>query len=150
MELTPYQLDIITAKICPICKSKTRVTTEEEIYSKTYRGRAIICCKNYPNCDTYVGTHEDGTTLGRLADWKGRIAKKEAHEAFDMLWKQKLIDRDTAYEELADFLEIPDEYCHIGMFSVTTCVNAKQWAKMKYYELFDGKGKNSGNTEKKA
>jgi len=135
MELTPYQLDIINAKICPYCKSGTRITTETEIYGKEYKGRSVICCINFPKCDSYVGTHDNGETLGRLANKELRSWKKKAHDKFDMLWKDKKIDRDSAYEQLADFLQIPDKYTHIGMFSEVTCKKVFAWSILTYNEL---------------
>ena len=135
MELTPYQLNVINAKICPYCKSGTRVTTETEIYGKEYKGRSVICCVNFPKCDSYVGTHENGQTLGKLANKDLRYWKRKAHEKFDMLWQDKKMDRDTAYEKLADFLMLPDKYTHIGMFSEATCKKVLAWSVLTYNEL---------------
>ena len=135
MTLTPFQQDLINAKICPYCKSETEVTTETEIYNREYEGRDLIKCKNYPSCNSYVGCDASGVPLGRLADRILRRYRKQAHNVFDRLWKEKLIDRDTAYEELADHLELPDQYTHIGMFSKETCVKVIQWADKKYKEL---------------
>lgn len=135
MELTALQKDIISAKICPYCKASTRVVDEVYIYGRTYRYKLMICCKNFPHCDSYVGTHQDGETLGRLANKKLRSWKKKAHEAFDIIWKEKRADRSELYEELADFLGIPDEYCHIGMFQVKTCIKVVAWSKLRYAEL---------------
>ena len=52
-----------------------------------------------------------------------------------MLWKDKKIDRDSAYEQLADFLQIPDKYTHIGMFSEVTCKKVFAWSILTYNEL---------------
>ncbi len=135
MVLNQEQQDIMDAKVCPYCKSKTRLVDEVYIYGKSYTDRLIICCVNFPNCDSYVGTHEDGTTLGRLADKELRGWKKQAHDAFDKLWRDKKMERDSAYEELADFLKLPDKFCHIGMFKKETCIKVVAWAKLKYSEL---------------
>lgn len=135
MELTAYQSDVISGKICPYCKSETKIISELEVYGRTYRNRNIIACKNYPQCDSYVGTHDDGPTLGRLADKTLRQAKKEAHGYFDKLWRENYMDRYTAYEKLADHLNLPDKYTHIGMFSVETCQKVKAWATTQYKQL---------------
>lgn len=135
MNLTPYQLDVINAKICPYCKSATSVTTETDIYGKTYSGRSMIKCNNYPNCDAYVGCHEDGSPLGRLANKPLRQAKKKAHDYFDKIWKEKYMERTALYEALSDFLNIPDAYTHIGMFSITTCHKTASWAHSLYNKL---------------
>lgn len=135
MTLTPYQSDVINAKICPYCKSGTKVISETDVYGKEYRGRNIIACVNYPNCNAYVGCHEDGRPLGRLADIKLRKAKKDAHYHFDKIWKEKYADRSELYGYLSDFLELPEEYTHIGMFSAKTCKKVIEWSKERYSEI---------------
>ena len=132
MDLTAYQKDAMNGKICPYCKSGTRITTEEEVYGKTYKGRSIIACNNFPACDSFVGTHDDGVVLGRLANKELRTAKRNAHHYFDKIWKERYVDRTTLYEELSDYLGIPDEYTHIGMFGVDTCKKVQVWAKQYY------------------
>lgn len=52
------------------------------------------------------------------------------------------MDRDSVYEELADHLNIPDEYCHVGMFNENTCNRVRQWAGRKYLELISGRDNN--------
>lgn len=128
MDLTPYQLDIINAKICPYCKSSTEVVSETDIYGREYKGRLMIRCRNYQICDAYVGCHKDGTPLGRLARKELRNYKKEAHQNFDRLWKEKYLERSEAYEMLADHLGLADEYTHIGMFSIKTCKKVIEWS----------------------
>lgn len=135
MTLTPYQKDVVNAKICPYCKSGTRTTTETEIYGKEYRGRAVICCKNFPACDAYVGTHEDGTALGRLAQSELRYRKGRAHFWFDKIWKEQYVDRSDLYAELGDYLGLPEDYTHIGMFSAKTCMKVEEWAHSYYQKL---------------
>ena len=135
MKLSQLQEDIIQAKVCPYCKSSTRVVDEVFIYGRTYKDRLMIACKNFPVCDSYVGTHDDGEPLGRLANKALRSWKKKAHDAFDVLWKDKHLDRNQAYEELADHLGIPDQYCHIGMFKKETCIKVIAWANLRKSEL---------------
>ena len=135
MELTPIQKDIIQAKVCPYCKCSTRVVDEVFIYGRTYNNKLMIACKNFPQCDSYVGTHADGEPLGRLANKELRSWKKKAHESFDVIWRNKHMGRNAAYEELADFLMIPDKYCHIGMFKKETCIKVVAWSKLKIAEL---------------
>lgn len=135
MELTPYQIDVISAKICPYCKSSTEVVTETDIYGREYKGRSMIRCGNYLNCNSYVGTHKDGEPLGRLANKQLREAKSKAHKYFDKLWNEDYIERSEAYEMLADHLGIPNKYCHIGMFRKETCDKVVEWSINKYDEL---------------
>lgn len=121
MKLTPLQEDIINAKICPYCKTFVKTISETDVYGKEYKGRKVIACKNYPYCDSYVGTHDDGTALGRLANKELRNAKKQAHYWFDKIWKDKHLKRSEAYKWLSEKLNLPSKYTHIGMFSVKTC-----------------------------
>lgn len=135
MELTEYQKDVLYGKICPYCKSSTRITTELEIYGKSYKGRAVIACKNFPNCDAYVGTHDDGEPLGRLANKKLRNRKTHAHFWFDKIWQEGYIQRTELYTKMSEGLNIPLQYAHIGMFNNDTCMRAASWAKVLYKSL---------------
>lgn len=135
MELTPIQKDVIHAKVCPYCNASTKTIGEAEVYGREYKNRRIIACSNFPKCDSYVGTHEDGTSLGRLANKSLRNRKKQAHFWFDKIWQEKYVDRGTLYEELSEFLKLPTEYTHIGMFSETTCIKTENWAKNYYNKL---------------
>lgn len=122
MEISQKHKDILHGKICPYCNSETKVVSEEYIYGKSYKGRSVICCVNFPKCDSYVGTHEeDGSSLGRLANNELRQYKKRAHEWFDEIWRSEYKTRDEAYEWLSETLGTPAEYTHIGMFSIPTC-----------------------------
>ena len=57
-----------------------------------------------------------------MADKALRVAKSEAHRAFDPLWKSKQLgNRSQAYNWLANQLNIPKQDCHIGMMDVDTC-----------------------------
>lgn len=134
-EITDYHIKIIEAKLCPYCKSETEVITETEVYGKEYSGRNIIACKNFPQCDSYVGSHRDGTPLGRLANKELRFMKGKAHFWFDKIWENKLMERGKLYGSLSDFLELPREYTHIGMFSISTCLKVESWSKEQYYKL---------------
>lgn len=73
--------------------------------------------------------------MGRLASKELRIAKRNAHLYFDKIWKEKYADRTEQYEYLADYLGIPNEYTHIGMFSIRTCKKVEEWAKERYKEI---------------
>lgn len=126
MRLTQKQIEIYEGKRCPYCHSTTKVVSEEFIYGKKYKeDRSMICCARFPECDSYVGTHkDDGTTLGRLANRELRMYKMRTHEWFDRIWQENYKERTEAYEWLADQLGIPDEYTHVGMFSIKTCKRA--------------------------
>lgn len=129
MKLTSFQKDVLNAKICPYCKSSVLNVPQSYIYGKTYnKKRRLICCKNWPKCDAYVGTDDDGIALGRLADKTLRQFKIRAHEHFDKLWKEYDYERDDLYEELSEYLNIPRKYTHIGMFNPETCKKVIDWS----------------------
>lgn len=74
-------------------------------------------------CSAFVGCHKnsDAKPLGRLANADLRRAKKDAHAAFDPLWKSGKKTRKEAYRWLSQRLEISGELCHIGMFDIFMC-----------------------------
>lgn len=49
-------------------------------------------------------------------------AKLEAHRLFDLLWNSGRMSRDEAYEYLSKIMELPKEFCHIGMFTKDQCL----------------------------
>lgn len=116
---------------CPYC---AKASVLHESSAIVYRGRdygPIWLCVNYPECDAYVGCHP-GThkALGRLARKELRQAKMQAHSVFDPLWKRKAQiagiskgkARRKAYRWLAEQMGIPEDDCHIGMFSEEECL----------------------------
>ena len=138
MNLTKKQLELIEAKKCPYCDSKTKKVTQDVIYGKRFgNGNDVIVCVNYPRCDSYVGTHSDGRPLGRLANYQLRIAKKKAHDSFDRIHKAGFITRSQLYKDLSKALHIPPEYTHIGMFQISTCYKVVEWADNLYNLLKD-------------
>lgn len=133
-KLTPYQKQIYSGKVCPYCGAGTKVVSEEFIYGKSYKNKSMICCNNFPKCDSYCGTHkEDGISLGRLANSELRQYKKVTHDWFDRIWMEKHMTRDEAYDWLSEKLGLPEEFCHVGMFNIKTCKKAIQVC-IKYFE----------------
>lgn len=109
--------------VCPYCHAGVKYTSHAEIYG----GRVfsdwpfIYLCMNSA-CKASVGVHA-GTAhpLGTLADQKTKDARKEAHAAFDPLWKSEKMKRGEAYKWLADKLDIDRYRCHISWFDVAYC-----------------------------
>lgn len=129
MKLSKIEQDIYEARVCPYCKSETKKVPMDFIYGQVYSsGNDIICCKNFPECDSYVGTHYDGRPLGRLANKSLRSAKRLAHNTFDQLWKGGFMTRKQAYKKLSNHLNIQPEYTHIGMFKKETCEKVVSWS----------------------
>ena len=90
------------------------------IYGRSY-GLVYYC----EPCQAWVGCHPESTRpLGRLANSELRLAKREAHAAFDPIWKTGKKKRNQAYGWLALKLGIPRYRCHIGMFDVALCARA--------------------------
>lgn len=129
--LDEKQLRILEGKICPYCGSKTKYVDSSIVYQISY-GMIYFC----EPCDAYCGVHK-GTdiALGRLANKELRYWKKEAHRYFDVIWKDKHIERGLLYKHLSTYLKIPIEYTHIGMFSVETCKKVVDWSKMILNDL---------------
>lgn len=129
--LSEIQTEILRGKICPYCKGPTEFVNSSVIYGKSY-GMIYICAK----CDAYCGVHK-GTTnsLGRLANADLRFWKQEAHKYFDMIWRSENMNRKELYKLLAEHLQIPEQYCHIGMFSTKTCKEVVQWSKQLLNDL---------------
>lgn len=124
MFLTETQREIYLGKICPYCHGKSKYVTSKEIYGHDKYGHFYLCKK----CNAYVGTHKSNPelALGRLANSELRLAKKQAHDSFDRLWKDFSSDRHECYLWLSGQLNIPFNYTHIGMFNVATCKKVKE------------------------
>lgn len=109
---------------CAYCNQPAELVTGREIYPH----RPDLYEKNFwqcKDCDAYVGCHGlSAAPLGRLANAELRAAKREAHAAFDPLWKGRSMSRSQAYRWLAGQMGIPFCQCHIGMFNVEQCKQA--------------------------
>jgi len=133
MELTEIQKNILEGKICQYCLNKTEFVDSVCIYGVSY-GMIYLCRQ----CNAYCGVHK-GTnkSLGRVANKELRLLKQEAHKYFDQLWQNGHLKRKNAYAKLADFLKIPTDYCHIGMFSPDGCKLTIEFSKtllQSYYK----------------
>lgn len=111
--------------ICPYCGAAAVWRDSSIVYGRSYG--PIWICSNYPKCDAYVGCHGGTKTpLGRLANAELREKKKQAHAAFDRLWKGGQMPRNDAYAWLANALGISRADCHIGMFDDEMCERVVQ------------------------
>lgn len=109
---------------CDYCGRRAEYVDSKVIYGKSY-GMIYLC----RHCDAYVGVHkETDKPLGRLADAELRRWKRDAHEAFDPLWKCGRFRgrRNAAYQWLSERLGLPVEKTHIGMFDVCLCEKTVQ------------------------
>lgn len=115
------------AVICPYCDSEAALATGRTIYPhrSDLHSRSFYHCEP---CDAYVGCHRasaqhgiDTVPLGRLANAELRQLKREAHEAFDLIWRNGNKKRGAAYRWLAIEMKLPKGECHIGMFNPSQC-----------------------------
>jgi ssDNA-binding Zn-finger/Zn-ribbon topoisomerase 1 len=83
-------------------------------------------CVNYPACRGTHGAHPDGRPLGIPATREVKLARIEAHAAFDRLWKEGGIRRRKAYQWLRSAMELPADKCHIGLFDLAQCQRVVQ------------------------
>lgn len=113
---------------CPYCNLDAHLVSGDTIYPHRPDLHHLHFWHCAP-CGAYVGCHR-GTErpLGGLANVELRLAKQQAHAAFDPLWKfhtwtdgYQTMTRDAAYEWLADQLGMSRADCHVGMFDVEQC-----------------------------
>ena len=118
-QFSEKDLSIMKGEICPYCGAKPELIDSAEIYNGTSYGLMYICRP----CDAYVSCHlGTNTPKGRLANAELRQLKIEAHEVFDIIWKQKYKrGRYQAYYWLSKQLQRPFDLTHIGMMDEETC-----------------------------
>lgn len=125
--LSPAERGALLAEgmLCPFCNSQVEFCSADRVYGVKYAHLNLYVCSRFPDCDSYVGSHEGtGLPKGTLADKALREARKLAHAAFDPLWREgetEIFSRHEAYEWLARQLGIGKNETHIGMFDVQTC-----------------------------
>jgi hypothetical protein len=125
-ELTSFETDILTGKICPYCKCETKIVTDKEIYGhKSNYNKYFIQC--IQNSEHYVGTFSNGKSLGRLANAELRKLKRNGHEVFDKLWQGEQAtfkSRDQAYQWLSKKMKLSKDLTHFAMFSDEQCIQS--------------------------
>lgn len=136
--------------ICSYCKEPAKLVSGKEIYPHRFDlvHKKFWQCKP---CAAHVGCHppthhtqgRDDVPLGRLANAELRAAKQAAHNAFDIIWRERLVSRKSAYGLLAARLGIKNSACHIGMFDLDMCRRTVEEGKRLYSEL---KGEHYGRT----
>lgn len=126
---------LIKRVICPYCNKPAKLVKGSVIYPKLPH----LASSNYylcRPCNAYVGCHGNTTNpLGNLANARLRKARLLAHDAFDAIWKRKLLSRSEAYKELANYMELHPSETHIGMFDERQCELTVVFAKRLLNEL---------------
>jgi len=123
---------------CPYCKQPARLAKGSEVYPhipKLADSWYFLC----EDCYAYVGCHR-GTkkALGTPANAELRAKRSKTHRLFDRLWKGKKVSRRRAYKNLANYLEIELDYCHIGMFDSDRCTKTIEYAKTQLARVNNG------------
>lgn len=124
--------------ICSYCGQSAELVHSSEIYGGgngdgRSRGLYWLCRKD----GAYVGCHEGGrgdVPLGSLANKELRIARQSVHAVFDPLWRAKMRRdqcpkheaRGAAYNWLAEQMGIEIGFCHIAMFDLQQCRQARE------------------------
>lgn len=104
---------------CPYCGQEAKLVDSATIYSRSYG--MIWDCRP---CDAYVGTHKSSSNhapLGRLANAELRHWRKQAHAAFDRLWRDTTLLRREAYVLMQQIMGMTAAEAHIGQFDVEQC-----------------------------
>lgn len=107
---------------CPYCGSPAILKDASYVYGDRSYGGKVYVCSHYPDCDSYVGVIT-GTALpkGSLANKALRRKRVQAHQAFDQIWKQGILNRQDAYRWLAEKFCLDRGQAHIGEFSDYMC-----------------------------
>jgi hypothetical protein len=106
--------------ICPYCNKPAKLVDSSIVYGGKSYGMIWLC----QPCDAYVGVHKnskDHAPLGRLANAELRWWKREAHAAFDPLWKEGTMSRGDAYRWMQRVLVMSQYEAHIGKFDISEC-----------------------------
>ena len=110
-----------TVLTCPDCGHEMHLID-------TRKGR-FYSCTSFPRCRVTHGCHPDGSPMGVPGDRKTRDARMRAHAIFDLLWKSGRMDRHMAYKNLAGYMRLSDEECHIGMFNEKQCRRVEKFSR---------------------
>lgn len=107
---------------CPYCKQSAELVTGRVVYPHRPDLAELRFWVCWP-CKAWTGTHSNSRRYapkGRLATAELRRYRREAHEAFDVLWKRKLMGRQEAYKWLKCAFGM-DRTPHIGHLNEIEC-----------------------------
>lgn len=123
IDIGPYN----RGELCPYCNSKTKLISGDEIFPVGSGFGHLMLFKCSRGCDAYCGSRVyQGVrqSAGSIANKYLRELRKECHRLFDTKWKSKpneKLARRQAYVWLQNFMNLPDELAHIGMFEEEQC-----------------------------
>lgn len=109
--------------ICGECGSRMKLQISRHYVYKDGSPRKFYICKKYPTCLGTCSAHPDGQPMGIPSDKETRMARHELHGVFDVLWNSDcaVMERNEAYEWLANAMEIDVNECHISRFTKHQC-----------------------------
>lgn len=92
---------------CPYCNSNAELKDASCIYRRSGYGMVYVCA-NFPECDSYVGVHENSTRpKGSMADFDLRELRKQVHSIFDPLWRGNTkYERKEVYAAAAQVFKV--------------------------------------------
>lgn len=122
-----------TAPICTCGKPAQLTTRQLRNPNKTQsrRQQAEVPVWACEACDMRVGCHPGSTVpLGTLADKLTRTARSSVHSVLDARWSKfssgvlRRLAREQNYARLASEMGLPQEQCHVGLFTLEQCNRA--------------------------
>jgi hypothetical protein len=103
---------------CDVCGANVDYhESNAVIYGRAYGDRGVWVCRDYPDCDSYVGCHPDDVPMGRLKNQTSRQLSKQCHALFDPLWreaKSPKAQRGNLYKRLSEAMQIDTNDCHFS------------------------------------
>ena len=109
-----------TKVTCHYCHKPAKCEDSAVVYGRSYGW--IWICRCLPKW-SYVGCHgKTKRPLGTLANHSTRAARRQAHNAFDPIWKRGAITRKEAYIWLAGILGKSEEQSHIARSPTEQCM----------------------------
>lgn len=107
---------------CPYCGSNAVLRNGSYVFGDNAVIKHLFVCSRYPACNSYVSAHEHNLQpMGSLADGTLRKKRMQAHQTFDLLWKNGVMKRSEAYQWLRFKLGLRTDQAHISNFSEYMC-----------------------------
>jgi len=78
-------------------------------------------CSGWPNCKGKLGARPDGTPKGTPGTKLTKHRRIQAHRAFDLIWKRKLMSRGGAYRWLRQELGLTKKTARISQLTDQQC-----------------------------
>lgn len=125
----PFDEKYTDGSTCYYCDIPTKQVGSFGINGQPHRD--VFYCGE---CGAYVGTHQyELISKGSVANPRVRSLRMQVHKCFDPVWEEALAKyphlrkqyiRNTAYQLLAEFMDIHRDNAHIGYFQEAECKKA--------------------------